>query len=153
PPRDDALAFLLILHLHQVGQGTFTPKLSIMLGTQLRRSFRTAPGDTAFFSALYQDLSEPARRAHGLVATPVFVEEFILDYTLRPAIEEFGLEAIRLIDPTCGSGTFLLGAFQRLVAFWADRLPAVSAVERVSRALAAIHGVDINPFASAIARF
>src|SRR5262249_20985889 len=33
PPRDDALAFLLILHLHQVGQGTFTPKLSIMLGT------------------------------------------------------------------------------------------------------------------------
>src|SRR5262249_15213173 len=37
PPRDDALAFLLILHLHQVGQGTFTPQLSIMLGTQRTR--------------------------------------------------------------------------------------------------------------------
>src|SRR5262249_25526385 len=33
PPRRDAFAFLLILPPHQVGQGTFTPKLSIMLGT------------------------------------------------------------------------------------------------------------------------
>ena len=28
-----------------------------------------------------------------------------------PAIEEFGLDGLRLIDPTCGSGHFLLGAF------------------------------------------
>ena len=29
-----------------------------------------------------------------------------------PAIDEFGLEEVRMIDPTCGSGHFLLGAFR-----------------------------------------
>jgi hypothetical protein len=34
----------------------------------------------------------------------VAVEEFILDQTLDPAIAEFGLKEVTLIDPTCGSG-------------------------------------------------
>jgi type I restriction-modification system DNA methylase subunit len=50
--------------------------------------------------------------------TPEFVEEFILDRTLEPAIAEFGPKEIRLIDPTCGSGHFLLGAFQRVLDRW-----------------------------------
>jgi DNA helicase HerA-like ATPase len=38
------------------------------------------------------------------------VGRFILKLPLDPAIEEFGLETVRLIDPPCGSGHFLLGA-------------------------------------------
>ena len=75
---------------------------------------RVEGGDTRFLGDLYQDLSEAARKKYALLQTPVFVEEFILDRTLTPAIDEFGLEAVRLIDPTCGSGHFLLGAFGRL---------------------------------------
>ena len=39
-PRGDSLCVSLALHLHQVGQGTFTPKLLSMPSTQLRRLCR-----------------------------------------------------------------------------------------------------------------
>ena len=49
--------------------------------------------NTRFLGDLYQDLSEAARKTYALLQTPEFVEEFILKYTLDPAIEEFGLDA------------------------------------------------------------
>lgn len=108
---------------------------------------------TRFLGDLYQDLSEYAKKTYALLQTPVFVEEFILDLTLTPAIAEFGLTGLKLIDPTCGSGHFLLGAFDLLVKAWAATAPNVELGERVQRALDSIHGVDLNPFAAAIARF
>ncbi|WCD92319.1 BREX-2 system adenine-specific DNA-methyltransferase PglX [Microbacterium sp. nov. GSS16] len=108
---------------------------------------------TRFLGDLYQDLSEYAKKTYALLQTPVFVEEFILDLTLTPAIAEFGLTGLKLIDPTCGSGHFLLGAFERLVASWAEAAPAEDRRARVQKALDSIHGVDLNPFAIAISRF
>jgi hypothetical protein len=119
----------------------------------LRRVFGSAEGDTRFLGDLYQDLSEEARKRYALLQTPVFVEEFILDRTLDPAIDEFGLENVRLLDPTCGSGHFLLGAFARLFERWQRREPGANPRELARRALEAVWGVDLNPFAVAIARF
>jgi hypothetical protein len=109
--------------------------------------------DTRFLGDLYQDLSEAARKKYALLQTPVFVEEFILARTLEPAVETFGLDKVRLIDPACGSGHFLLGAFGRLLDHWTRKEPATPRRELVQRALAAVHGVDLNPYAVAIARF
>lgn len=120
---------------------------------ELIHDFSDASLDTRFLGDLYQDLSEHARKTYALLQTPVFVEEFILDQTLTPALDEFGLDGIKLIDPTCGSGHFLLGAFERLVDQWQTEAPALDAKERVRRAMDSIHGVDLNPFAVAIARF
>jgi hypothetical protein len=112
------------------------------------------PSDaTRFLGDLYQDLSEAARKQYALLQTPRFVEEFILDRTLTPAIETFGLAVVRMIDPTCGSGHFLLGGFERLLERWRQREPGTPVRELVQRALDAVHGVDLNPFAVAIARF
>ncbi len=108
---------------------------------------------TRFLGDLYQDLSESAKKRYALLQTPVFVEEFILNRTLDPAIEEFGLEAVRMIDPTCGSGHFLIGGFERLFSRWREREPGSSAGELARRALDAVYGVDLNPYATAIARF
>ena len=88
-----------------------------------------------------------------LLQTPVFVEEFILDRTLDPAIEEFGLGGFRMIDPACGSGHFLLGSFRRLLDRWSKAEPGTNARKLVQRALDSVHGVDVNPYAAAIARF
>lgn len=109
--------------------------------------------DTRFLGDLYQDLSEHAKKTYALLQTPEFVEEFILDRTLTPAIAEFGVDGLKLIDPTCGSGHFLLGAFERLNTQWADEAPGLDAKQRVRKAMDSIHGVDLNPFAVAIARF
>ncbi|MET7351814.1 BREX-2 system adenine-specific DNA-methyltransferase PglX [Streptomyces mirabilis] len=109
--------------------------------------------DTRFMGDLYQDLSEAARKTYALLQTPEFVEEFILDRTMDPAVREFGYEGLKMIDPTCGSGHFVLGAFRRLVRLWADGRPGKDVHERVRESLDSVHGVDLNPFAVAIARF
>ncbi|MFE0785268.1 BREX-2 system adenine-specific DNA-methyltransferase PglX [Streptomyces mutabilis] len=109
--------------------------------------------DTRFLGDLYQDLSEAARKTYALLQTPEFVEEFILGRTMNPAVREFGYEGLKMIDPTCGSGHFVLGAFRRLVRLWGEGQPGRDAHERVREALDSVHGVDINPFAVAIARF
>lgn len=115
--------------------------------------FRDEELSTRFLGDLYQDLSEYAKKTFALLQTPEFVEEFILDQTLTPALAERPLEGFKLIDPTCGSGHFLLGGFQRLLDAWSAKAPNLEARERVQKALDAIHGVDLNPFAVAIARF
>ncbi|MEU7481304.1 BREX-2 system adenine-specific DNA-methyltransferase PglX [Lentzea sp. NPDC042327] len=119
----------------------------------LVHDFRDESWDTRFLGDLYQDMSQKAKDKYALLQTPDFVEEFILDYTLKPALEEFGLDGLRLIDPTCGSGHFLLGAFHRLVDAWREEAPGLSDTEVTRKALDSVHGVDLNPFAVAIARF
>jgi len=109
--------------------------------------------DTRFLGDLYQDLSEAVRKRYALLQTPEFVEEFILDQTLDPAIAEFGLKDVTLIDPTCGSGHFLLGAFRRLLGRWQKDVPTEHVADLARRALDQVYGVDINPYAVAIARF
>jgi hypothetical protein len=123
----------------------------------LAHDFSDPAWDTRFLGDLYQDLSEAARKRYALLQTPDFVEKFLLDRTLEPAIDEFAAEfkagTFKMIDPACGSGHLVIGSFKRIF----DRLlraePAASRRELVIRSLACVHGIDINPFAAAIARF
>ena len=138
---------------------------------ELAHDFTDSTWDTRFLGDLYQDVSEEARKLYALLQTPVFVEEFILDRTLDPAIEEFGLakmgyearllpdgrlnpdDRFKMIDPACGSGHFLLGSFSRLIELWRKQEPGTKASVLVQRALDSVHGVDVNPYAIAITRF
>nr|WP_245349515.1 BREX-2 system adenine-specific DNA-methyltransferase PglX [Brachybacterium fresconis] len=120
---------------------------------ELARDFTDENLSTRFLGDLYQDLSEFAKSTYALLQTPEFVEEFILDQTMEPALAERPLDGFRIIDPTCGSGHFLLGVFARLVKRWQKEAPAFNAREIVAKALESVVGVDINPFAVAIARF
>jgi hypothetical protein len=120
---------------------------------ELVHDFTDPTRSTRFLGDLYQDLSDAAKKRYALLQTPVFVEEFILDRTLEPALDEFGLPGLRLIDPTCGSGHFLLGAFHRLLARWREREPLTNVRVLAQHALDTLYGVDLNPYATAIARF
>lgn len=73
---------------------------------EIAHDFTDDQWDPRFLGDLYQDLSEAARKKYALLQTPVFVEEFILERTLEPAIREFGLKDFKMIDPACGSGHF-----------------------------------------------
>ncbi len=119
----------------------------------LLRDFTDPAWNTRFLGDLYQDLSEATRKRYALLQTPEFVEEFILDRTLTPAIRIFGFREARMIDPTCGSGHFLLGGFARLVDEWQRNEPGRNARDIAQKALDAVAGVDLNPFAVAISRF
>ncbi|WP_267241499.1 BREX-2 system adenine-specific DNA-methyltransferase PglX [Streptomyces sp. PR69] len=136
---------------------------------EIRYDFTDAEWDTRFLGDLYQDLSEHARKTYALLQTPEFVEEFILDLTLEPAVADdgqgFGLNPVwtgpdgrerrglRTIDPACGSGHFLLGIFHRLLDKWRQAEPGTDDWTLVRRVLESVHGCDKNPFAASIARF
>jgi hypothetical protein len=119
----------------------------------LIHDFTDPEHQTRFLGDLYQHLSESARKRYALCQTPGFVIDFILDRTLTPAIDTFGLAEVRLIDPACGSGHFLLAAFARLFQLWQQREPATNPPALAQKALDAIYGVDLNPFAAEISRF
>ena len=119
----------------------------------LVHDFTDAEWSTRFLGDLYQYLSAAARERYALFQTPDFVEAFILDRTLEPAIVEFGVDKVTVIDPTCGSGHFLLGAFKRILRKLELAEPSSNVEGLVQRALDAIAGVDLNPYAIAIARF
>lgn len=122
---------------------------------RLVHDFTDGAWDTRFLGDLYQDLSEVARKKYALLQTPEFVAAFILAHTLEPAIDKFQLEfqrqEFRIIDPACGSGHLLLDSFYWLLNKWVDKEPGTSTEELVLRSLKSIYGVDINPYAVAIA--
>lgn len=120
---------------------------------KLIHDFTDPDWNTRFLGDLYQDLSETARDRYALLQTPEFVEEFILDRTLNPAIAEFGYATVKMIDPTCGSGHFLLGGFRRLLELRLRHEPGVSIQAQAQAVLNQVYGIDVNPFAVAIARF
>lgn len=119
----------------------------------LRHDFTDPEWNTRFLGDLYQDLSEAAKKTFALLQTPEFIESFILDRTLTPAIQAFGYQVVRMIDPTCGSGHFLLGGFERLFRLWQQQQPGENPRVLAQKALDAVCGIDLNPYAVAIARF
>lgn len=103
-----------------------------------------------------------ARKLSGSYYTPDSLVQCLLDSALDPVLEraeaEGGAEAIlnlKVIDPACGSGHFLLGAARRMANRVAQlRNPDapdynVAMHDVVSRC---IHGVDRNPMAVELAK-
>lgn len=103
---------------------------------------------------VYQEYLPPAERKRlGEFYTPIEVVRYILDavgYTHENRIEDK-----LLLDPACGSGTFLVEASKRLVERYAEKLrnPLLpdNAKIVIEGIVSNIHGLDINPFACHIA--
>jgi type I restriction-modification system DNA methylase subunit len=60
------------------------------------------------------------RKAGGVYYTPQYIVEYIVKNTVGKVIEgktPKQIEKIRILDPACGSGSFLIGAFQYLIDY------------------------------------
>lgn len=97
---------------------------------------------------------ENGKRKLGAYYTPRLLAEMTLDLALR---DRKDIRGLRFIDPSCGSGIFLVLAFNRLVARWnADQRKRPSIQERAEALLtilAQLRGVDMNLTACRIACF
>ncbi len=118
----------------------------------LRWSFADERFDGELMGDLYQELDPVVKKRFALCQTPDFVRAFILDRTLAPAIEAFGSATVRLLDPACGSGHFLIDALRRLVEATGAQHPDWSRLEVVEHALDRVVGIDLNDYACALAR-
>jgi hypothetical protein len=118
-------------------------------GTPLH-DFTDASRSTEFLAGLHSALNGHARKAYAQTPTPLFVVDLIHDLVLEPALAEHasdagGLSGLRIIDPACGSGAFLLDAYERLFRRWSETRPDMSPWQRAARALRSVHGCDIDP--------
>jgi hypothetical protein len=101
---------------------------------------------------LYQELDPVVKDRFALCQTPDFVRAFMLDRTLTPAIETFGAAEVRLLDPSCGSGHFLIDGLKRLVAAAATEREDWDRETLVAHCLDRVVGIDLNDYACALAR-
>ena len=96
-------------------------------------------------------LNRDDRREAGTYYTPLSLVDFMLDQTLPPEATDPDLT---ILDPACGSGVFLVRAYQRLVAAWQQQHGKSPAAQQLGEILKhRIFGVDINPSAIRIAAF
>jgi hypothetical protein len=162
---------------HEAGVNiAFTARLSRAGSDRLRASLATLPSkahelrggcgalagklwphtDSQWMGDLHQLLDAWAVKEHAFCQTPRFVADFILDRTLTPAVKEFGLDGLRVLDPTCGAGHFLVNAFWRLFAMRAspeDGLHEHTHASAARLALGSIFGGDLNPAVAALAEY
>lgn len=105
---------------------------------------------------LYQHYFDPeTRKALGEFYTPIEVVEYILD-----AVDYKGQKILnqRLLDPACGSGTFIVQALKRYLKEAEKRIEKIGDEEEWARVLRdlcekpKIIGFDINPFARLMAQ-
>lgn len=67
------------------------------------------------------------RKAGGVYYTPTFIVDYIVKHTLSKLLEgkkpgpKGGASRIKIVDPACGSGSFLIGAYQYLLDWHRDR--------------------------------
>ncbi len=110
------------------------------------------------------------RKAGGVYYTPTFIVDYIVQHTLSKLLEgkkpgpRGGASKIKIVDPACGSGTFLIGAYQYLLDWHRDRyvedgpekhrkelyqgpggLWLLTTQEKKRILLNNIYGVDIDP--------
>ncbi len=97
-------------------------------------------------------LSEETRQEAGAYYTPLSLVDFIVEETLP--LEKARL-SMTVLDPACGSGVFLVRAYQRLIEAWRlqhfDASPSTSQLSTILKEC--IFGIDIQLNAIRIATF
>lgn len=105
------------------------------------------------------------RREQGIYYTPTWVVDYIVGASIQAALKRKGArpEALRILDPACGSGSFLLRAFDHVLRL---RNPSAGATQkrfdpenegklvglRTSVLQSNLFGVDLDPRAVEIAQ-
>jgi len=151
----------------------------------LGQVYEQFPGQVITLNAGHQAdvvLKPEARKAGGVYYTPAPIADHMLDATLSPLLTGRSPQSaagrdstrnrhpLRVLDPSCGSGTFLLGAYDYLLRWYLDAYTAdgaerwaagrfprlrrgpggdweLTTAERTDILLRHIYGVDIDPHA------
>lgn len=110
-------------------------------------------------SYLYEDFIEPLDENGKPQKTSVYTPHHLVDLILDEAMPHHKLRKakgdFKVIDPACGTGVFLVGAYRRLVDAWrADNAwdhPPASVLKKLLKQN--IHGIDSDPQAVELTTF
>lgn len=107
--------------------------------------FRLAEIEVDVLKAIYESLIDPRQRHYlGEYYTPDWLAEWMCERDFGKPLET------RLLDPSCGSGTFLFHAVRRFLAAGEEAgLPVQEALDRCTDH---VYGLDVHPVAVLFAR-
>lgn len=116
---------------------------------RMRDCVAAAPAEPVdWFKPLYEDLLPgAARQALGEFYTPDWLAEVVLDELAWP-----DGETTRLLDPSCGSGTFLVAAIRRIRSQYGRPETTDQKQAALAQLLQRVVGFDLNPSAVWAAR-
>lgn len=105
-----------------------------------------------FISSIYEAFVNERARQSGIYYTPPHLVDFTLDRVLPWEGDQWD---IKVLDPACGSGVFLVKAFQRLVHRWKNAHPGETIRAETLRSLLEnnLFGVDKDRHAVRVASF
>lgn len=105
-----------------------------------------------FISSIYETFIDGRAAEGGVFYTPPHLVDFVLDKVLPWDGADWDL---KVLDPSCGSGIFLVKVFQRLVHRWRLANPGQPVRAELLRRLLErnLIGVDIDPHAVRVASF
>lgn len=107
--------------------------------------FRLRDVEVDVLKSLYESLIDPDERHDlGEYYTPDWLAARVVATAISRPLEQ------RVLDPSCGSGTFLFHALRRLIR--AGREEHIPAAEIVALCTERVFGIDVHPVAVALAR-
>jgi len=123
--------------------------LVVVLSEYDTRAATLDPSETRdILKHLYQFLvPKSVRHDLGEYYTPDWVADLVLD-----EVDYHGDPSVRLLDPACGSGTFLTLAISRAITYGRDHPESLAGKSLLELILHNIVGFDINPIAVLAAR-
>src|SRR5262249_54567372 len=102
-----------------------------------------------------ESLPRDRRRAQGAFYTPAFLVDAVVDETLGPALADAAWAGsaprLKVLDPACGGGRFLVACAERIVPAAVARGHDADAAWRAAVSLC-LTGVERDPDAAARAR-
>ena len=106
-------------------------------------SYNLSTIDEDILKSLYQELVDPqARHDLGEYYTPEWLAEYMVNKTIGKDADK------TILDPACGSGTFLAASIRHKKALLKNRKPS----QQLNILLNTISGVDVHPLAVILSR-
>jgi adenine-specific DNA-methyltransferase len=102
-----------------------------------------------------EDKSKSKRKSQGIYYTPKYIVEFIVKETLGEVLKKAKpkeISKIRVLDPACGSGSFLNATYDKILDTLTKQNPQTSLFTRFDILKENIFGVDLDAQAVEIAQ-
>jgi hypothetical protein len=95
------------------------------------------------------------RKEQGIYYTPTYIVDYIVRNTLGEVLKQSKeIDKIKVLDPACGSGSFLIKAFDIFSEFWKKKIGEEKFNREIKNSILTnnLYGVDLDPKAVEIAQ-
>jgi len=102
-----------------------------------------------------EEKEKSKRKSQGIYYTPKYIVEFIVRETLGELLKQTkakDISKIKILDPACGSGSFLTAAYDKILETISKKNPQISLFTKTNILKENIYGIDLDAQAVEIAQ-